>query len=249
MARPYGLYRYYHQDGSSRDWAIRDNHDGTITRRYGKTGSRLAATTSHSYNTVLEMDGLVKKKCGKGYQYIGVHYIDDDGKPSKEEAPPTHNKPVVLEPFIHWRVRYPSSLYRDGGNPLFVNYISTISGLLAVFSKTGPESTGWIRAFLARQASILEGGTIAGQLSKSDGVIPLLFLMALKKSQHETFINIYISADNGDDISHKLTEETQALAFFGESSANVRKIAEETGLLPKVHSIRDIQPEIARLYF
>lgn len=159
------------------------------------------------------------------------------------------NKPVVLEAFIHWRVRYPSSLYRDGGNPLFGNYIRTISGLLAVFSKTGPESAAWIRAFLARQASILEGETIAGQLSKTDGVTPLLFLMALKKLQHETFINIYISADNGADISHKLAEETQALAFFGESSANVRKIAEETGLLPKSHSIRDIQPEIASSYF
>lgn len=245
----YDLYRYYHGNGSSKDWAIRDNKDGTITRRYGKTGSRLAEKSSHCYNVFLELHELVQKKCGKGYRYLGQYFIDNDGKLTKDEPQPDHNKPIVLQTFIYWRVRYPSSLHNDAEIPIYGKYIDAISRLLDVFSKIEPTSTAWITAFLARQASMLETETIAGQLTKSDGVIPLLFLMALKKLQSETFLNILISADNGTEISDNLKEEPQALAFFDESVDTVRTIAEETGLLLKSLSLTGIQPEIADSYF
>ncbi len=35
------LYRFNHHDGSSKDWAIRDNRNGAFTTRWGKTGPRL----------------------------------------------------------------------------------------------------------------------------------------------------------------------------------------------------------------
>lgn len=246
---PYDLYRYYHGNGSSKDWAIRDNKDGTITRRYGKTGSRLAEKISPCPNPFREMHELVQKKYGKGYRYLGEHFIDEDGKLTKDKPQPDHNKPFVLQSFIYWRVRYPSSLHNDAENPIYGNYIKAISQLLGVFSNIEPTSTAWIRAFLARQASILEAETIAGQLSKSDGVIPLLFLMALKKLQSEAFLKILISADNGIEISDNLKEEPQALAFFDESLDTVRTIAEATGLLLKSLSLHGIQPEIAGSYF
>jgi hypothetical protein len=34
----YDLYRFTHPDGSSKDWAIRRNPDGTLTTRWGPTG-------------------------------------------------------------------------------------------------------------------------------------------------------------------------------------------------------------------
>ena len=38
------LYRFNHHDGTSKDWAIRDNRNGTFTTRWGKTGPRLTGT-------------------------------------------------------------------------------------------------------------------------------------------------------------------------------------------------------------
>lgn len=40
------LYRFNHHDGSSKDWAIRDNRNGTFTTRWGKTGPRLTQENS-----------------------------------------------------------------------------------------------------------------------------------------------------------------------------------------------------------
>jgi len=37
----WNLYRHRNSDGSSKDWAVRSNSDGSITTRWGKTADSL----------------------------------------------------------------------------------------------------------------------------------------------------------------------------------------------------------------
>ena len=37
MISTWELFRFYHGDGSSKDWAIHDNGNGTVTTRWGPT--------------------------------------------------------------------------------------------------------------------------------------------------------------------------------------------------------------------
>ena len=39
--RTYELYRCIRDDGTSKDWAVRMNPDGSITTRWGRTGKKL----------------------------------------------------------------------------------------------------------------------------------------------------------------------------------------------------------------
>jgi len=78
METRYELYRYQNPDGSSKDWAIRDNGDGTYTKRWGKTGTRL-----QSKDFVLnDPDNFWREKQAKerkGYIPVGKFFIDNDG--------------------------------------------------------------------------------------------------------------------------------------------------------------------------
>ena len=42
----WSLYRYRNRDGSSKDWAVRTNPDGSITTRWGKTADRLPGVST-----------------------------------------------------------------------------------------------------------------------------------------------------------------------------------------------------------
>ncbi|MDZ4099504.1 MAG: hypothetical protein U1E13_12535, partial [Methylophilaceae bacterium] len=100
----YDLYRFTNPDRSTKDWAVRDNGDGTYTSRWGKTGTRLQAKTFTKNR--LSMNEHIRSKVSKGYKSIGQVLIDDDGtissassKPLDQDSSPTE------EPCLFWRLK------------------------------------------------------------------------------------------------------------------------------------------------
>ena len=241
------LYRFYHADGTSKDWAIRANNDGTLTRRFGKTGARLntSITPPHSSHSFQK---LVNQKLNKGYQYLGEFYIDDNGKVLDiPPLPPSNDQPIILEPFIYWRIKYSKSKI-EPDDPLIPQYFEITGHLSRLVLGYEPKQIGWITAFCTTQASGIAGKNNVGKLSTTDGAIPLLFLMALKKCVPVGF-SVSLSSEDGIDISDQLKLETQALSFFGTTVGQVRPIAEGLGLLVKRLDLSGIQTEVADCYF
>jgi len=85
-------------------------------------------------------------------------------------------------------------------------------------------------------------------LSKTEGVMLLLFLLGLKK--HAPMgLSVTLSHEDGVDISEVLKLESRALAFFDSDLEAVRPIAEDLGLLTKRLDLAGIQSEVADGYF
>ena len=73
----WSLYRYRNRDGSSKDWAVRTNPDGSITTRWGKTADRLPGVSTR--NGVRQFD-IERAKQAKGYVFVAEIEIDSEGK-------------------------------------------------------------------------------------------------------------------------------------------------------------------------
>ena len=111
--RPYQLYRYQNSDGSSKDWAIRNNGNGTYTKRWGKTDTRLQAK-DFPLRHPDDISNDISGKQRKGYQFIGQRYIDDDGNISVNA--PISSKPMDESPQptqqalrLFWRIKLSAS--------------------------------------------------------------------------------------------------------------------------------------------
>jgi predicted DNA-binding WGR domain protein len=239
------LYRFYHVVGTSKDWAIRINNDGTLTRKFGKTGSRLNTSVT-PLNSGKAFQKLINQKLNKGYQYLGEFYIDDNGKVlDSPPLPSTAHQPIILQSFIYWRVSYISIISIH--DPILTQYLGIMRHLSDILLTHVPEQTEWIKAFVRSQPAF-EGNGATGKLLKTDSAIPLLFLMALKKCVPVGF-SVSLSSENLIDISDQLKLETQALSFFGTTVEQVRPIAEALGLLVKKLDLSGIQTEVADCYF
>lgn len=246
---PFDLYRYYHPDGASKDWGIRNNGDGTFTRRYGKTGSRLAETTTpYSGKTAFYHLKLVREKTDKGYQRLGSFCIDGEGKLSAMPLQPVvadEVSPVVLEPCIYWRIKVSQT---DAGSPLLQRISEAVALVLDTFFRMLPDDSAWIVAFQNLCLGTTALKNASGMLTKTEGVMLLLFLLGLKK--HAPMgLCVTLSHEDGVDISEVLKLELRALAFFDSDLETIRPIAEDLGLLAKRLDLAGIQSEVADGYF
>ena len=68
----YELYRCIREDGTSKDWAVRINPDGSITTRWGRTGKKLINIQTRE----VALQALKRSKSKKGYSWIGIYEID-----------------------------------------------------------------------------------------------------------------------------------------------------------------------------
>ena len=62
----YELYRCIREDGTSKDWALRINPDGTITTRWGRTGRKLINIQTRNVDSEI----LKRSKAKKGYGWV-----------------------------------------------------------------------------------------------------------------------------------------------------------------------------------
>jgi hypothetical protein len=68
----YELYRCIREDGTSKDWAVRINPDGTVTTRWGRTGRKLINIQTRK----VDPEHLKRSKAKKGYIRVGHFDID-----------------------------------------------------------------------------------------------------------------------------------------------------------------------------
>ena len=78
------LFRYRNRDGSSKDWAVTTNSDGSISTRWDKTAARLPSINTRQ--GIRQFD-IERQKQAKGYVFVAEVTFDSDGKISL----PGHN--------------------------------------------------------------------------------------------------------------------------------------------------------------
>jgi predicted DNA-binding WGR domain protein len=225
--KQFGLYRHLNADGSSKDWAIRVDGD-TFTTRWGKTGHRLPQSkTKRTAKSDPVCSGLIRSKEAKGYRFVGNVLIDGDGNVRFPSRPPaTVAEPETgVEEAIYWRIRIGRTL---DGEAVAAFRRAAHAKLLCVEpfapprNDGGPFIDGWP----------VHGNSQAGQLNPGHGVMPLLYLMALKRSAPPGMA-VSIASEDEVEISDNPKLEARALKFFGADLESVREAAEALELMQK----------------
>ena len=246
------LYRFNHHDGSSKDWAIRDNRNGTFTTRWGKTGPRLPGEKTKPMRHLREVVELINSKLQKGYAHVGTVFMDSDGTLQGQNLPKSRLKMPPNEPItqasrknsstrsgsVYWDVKIDGQLVSQARQALG-NQILTVAGQIKSVGsfKLPPGWDGWAKlAGFADEKGPTDMNApdgLSGQVRKRHGIVPLLFLMALRDAKLEG-VNIGLAGDDGMDL-FDLKSEDFVFDLFGTSLNAVRPLAEALGLIqPKI---------------
>lgn len=220
----YRLFRYTDPDGSTKDWAIRRNADGTVTTRYGKTGPVLQGiATRHA-----DMETLIRKKERKGYVLIKDVDIDDEGRVLTGAPRPKSDDRV------YWRVAV-YNLDRDaqlGWARRTATALDRAADLLGL-PRGGAEDfePGAIGGWMCPST----GSSGAGQARLDQGMLPFLALIAMKVLAPDDD-SLMLSDEDGTLIETDLRRNAHILARYGEDLDSVRPMAEASGLLsPRIN--------------
>jgi len=227
------LYRHRNTDGSSKDWAVRSNSDGSITTRWGKTASRLPSINTR---TGIRQHEIERQKQAKGYVFVGEVEIDADGNirlprstTIADPVPVSTETPLVAVDKLYWHVDC-----RAGHVTLLDMGIALrrwLGDLEAWSQAQGLATSDWFGWQQLLDASLGEDAfDLSGQIHLEHGILPWLWLMALK---HAAFpgVSVDIATESGRDVSADLRAETEVLALFDTDVENIRSLAENLGLL------------------
>lgn len=229
----WNLFRYRNSDGSSKDWAVTTNADGSISTRWGKTASRLPSINTR---TGIRQYDIERQKQAKGYVFVGEVEIDADGNirlprtaTMADASPmPSGNRPVPVDK-LYWHVdcRAGHATLLDMGIALR-RWLSDLEAWSQARGDAASGWSGWQRLIDASQAE--EAFDLSGQIDLEHGVLPWLWLMALK---HAAFpgVSVGIATESGRDVSSELKAETEVLALFETNVEAIRPLAESLGLL------------------
>jgi hypothetical protein len=231
----WSLYRYRNPDGSSKDWAVQTNADGSVTTRWGRAASRLPSISTR--NGVSQVD-IERQKQRKGYVLIGEVTIDHEGNVSfpVQDHPPPRTQPVTVDrpETLYWHIDC------NTDTETCVQLASELRRMIAVLSAFDKELAqanqdwdGWQQ--LLDLTLTPQGFTQSGQLQPFHGVKPWLLLMALK-FKNFAGVEIGIATEHSRDLSADLKAESEILAFFGCDLESIKPVAEQLGLLkPKLN--------------
>lgn len=238
MSGPYQLYRLFHDDGTSKSWAVRLNGDGTFTAVWGKTGNKMAIK-------VIEIDHpdkvqkLKRSKRRKGYVDLGNIFLDGDGKLTNvpSQLDPVEPDLPLENPQIYWTVRFINNLPSENHD----SFKELSVRLKGIFVRLGKD----FDVEPIRKSPLIRN---SGIINKDDGVFVFLFLLALKKFA-PVGVTVSLSHEDTVEISDQLKLETEALSYFDTDLESIRSIAEEIGLLQKRLDLSTIAPQLEDFYF
>lgn len=241
------LYRYTNPDRSTKDWAVRDNGDGTYTSRWGKTGTKLQSKIFDKSSR--SMHEHINSKISKGYKLIGEVLIDDDGKitsasstkPFGQDSDP---HPTEDPPCLFWRLKIKQQAALSDTQAIGQFHANVLS-MGKTITETLSAST-FLNNFL--QSLVHDQASSAGKLFKEQGVASLLLFMAMMKVAPDQ-VSIHLSHDDGVEISNKLKLESKALSFFDTDLETVRPVAEALGLLEKRLDLSAVASSQEDFYF
>lgn len=243
----WNLFRHRNIDGSSKDWAVKSNSDGSITTRWGKTASCLPSSGTRSG---MSQSTIERQKRNKGYVFVAEVEIDQDGNvifASQNQNGNPNQQPEAdvstglqiddsrsVVGTLYWHIDCKAD--RDTCVTLGIEFrrmLGVIQACDELFSKPEQDWDGWqqlIDITLNPQAF-----TQSGQIQQAHGVMPWLLLMALKFKGFAD-VDIGMATENSREISADLKAEPEVLAFFGADLEAVRSVAEMLGLLkPKLN--------------
>ena len=239
------LYRFTNPDRSTKDWAVRDNGDGTYTSRWGKTGTKLQSKTFD--RNALKMRDHIRSKLNKGYILIGEVLIDNDGKitsasSTKPLGPDPH--PTEDPPCLFWRLKINRNADLSDTQAIGQFHANVLAMGKTITGTLG--ASAFLNNFL--QSLVNDQASSAGKLFKEQGVASLLLFMAMMKVAPSQ-ISIHLSHDDGVEISNQLKLESKALSFFDTDLETVRPVAESLGLLEKRLDLSAVASSQEDFYF
>jgi hypothetical protein len=219
------LYRYRHSDGRSKDWAVSANADGTITTRWGRTAARLPGVSTRKGVRLFDIE---KQKQAKGYVFVAEVEIDSEGhvlfpEPAKPDPPPSGGGALYWH--IDCRASQEVCLALASEVRRLIDVIQSLPDYAAM---PHPIREGWQR--LTDLALGAEPFSQSGQIRFAHGVLPWLFLMALKQ-QGFAGVEIGIAIESSREVSADLKAEQDVLDFFGTNLDQIRATAKMLGLL------------------
>ncbi len=237
------LFRYRNRDGSSKDWAVTTNSDGSISTRWGKTAARLpSVNTRHG---IRQFD-IERQKQAKGYVFVGDVTIDSDGivflpgqnpNPGDQQLEVEQSRSLVGTLYWHinckadpntW-VNFAVEVQRLNGVIQTLQNSEGISeNVVDGLGQAEQDRESWQQLLdltLTRQAFIQ-----SGQIQKTQGVLPWLLLTALKFKGFVD-VEIGIATEYSRELSADIKAEPEVLAWFGIDLESIRPVAEMLGLL------------------
>lgn len=227
----WSLFRYRNSDGSSKDWAIITNADGSISTRWGKTASRLPSINTRTGIRQLDIE---RQKQAKGYVFVGEVEIDGDGNirlPRTVPITPTSSIPpqAIAVDKLYWHVdcRAGHATLLDMGIALR-RWQGDLEAWSQAYGLAASNWSGWQRLMDASLGE--EAFDLSGQIHREHEVLPWLWLMALKQAAFPG-VSVGIATENGRDVSANLKAETDVLALFDTDVEAIRPLAESLGLL------------------
>jgi hypothetical protein len=227
----WSLFRYRNSDGSSKDWAVITNADGSISTRWGKTASRLPSINTRTGIRQLDIE---RQKQAKGYVFVGEVEIDDDGNirlPRTVPITPTSSIPprAIAVDKLYWHVdcRAGHATLLDMGIALR-RWQGDLEAWSQAYGLAASNWSGWQRLMDASLGE--EAFDLSGQIHREHEVLPWLWLMALKQAAFPG-VSVGIATENGRDVSANLKAETEVLALFDTDVEAIRPLAESLGLL------------------
>lgn len=227
----WSLFRYRNSDGSSKDWAVITNADGSISTRWGKTASRLPSINTRTGIRQLDIE---RQKQAKGYVFVGEVEIDDDGNirlPRAVPITPTSSIPpqAIAVDKLYWHVdcRAGHATLLDMGIALR-RWQGDLEAWSQAYGLAASNWSGWQRLMDASLGE--EAFDLSGQIHREHEVLPWLWLMALKQAAFPG-VSVGIATENGRDVSANLKAETEVLAIFDTDVEAIRPLAESLGLL------------------
>lgn len=235
LSGEYDLYRYFNGNGSTKDWAVRANKDGTYTTRWGRTGTRLQSKT---YKNMLPMQDHIRMKTNKGYKLIGTFFIDDEGQVSSVQ-----HASHADEFCIYWRVKMKQTSLADTDE---IGQFMLNAYYMAKTIQSFMPDHEWIKVF--SEKIITNQLPLSGKLHKEFGVSSLLLFMGMMKISPSQ-IDIHLSHEDNVSISNMIKMESQALSLFDADLEAIRPIAEEIGLLEKRLDVSTIAYNLEGFYF
>ena len=206
----YELYRCIREDGTSKDWAVRINPDGSITTRWGRTGKKLINIQTRKVNLI----ALKRSKSKKGYIWMGTCEIDGLGQIVPEGR--SNNLPEVRieKPVFRWQLALGARCNSD-------ELDAWEEGVLQTLKTSGVELD-------AEQLpdNHQSGAGVIG----CDDLARLLGLLLLKQ-RTPLDVRFTLRMGNHQEVGPDLQDVAQLLEPLGTDLPTIRPLAESLGLL------------------
>lgn len=225
------LFRQHHRDGTSQDWAVPVNLEGSkLPVYFGRTGStlRLTETPAHRCrdgSPFREAEVRIREKEAKGYQDLGVFLLSANRRNLTPTSPGNRERlpdaaagdPATPVPALYWRWRS-AELVETARRQAFATACTEAVARLAAVGWTLPGCSPDPQEGLAIWSSVTQDA--------HHGVVPLT-------EAHKPFIAFLLSlARRGIDLT-VANEQGQIITTWPPELPMEAEILEVLGLKPK----------------